>query len=505
MAENDTGFLRLTQIYSLPSIYATLGKFSMSQIINYFIEAIAADSKSKQDFKALRESSFSMFKAGHVQDIHLKTGYNTIIIVATCLPEMRKDIVYKMMIRLKASSADIQFANCGCLAGKGPRASCKHIASLCYALEDFVRVFMGSSGPEGLSCTDRLMEWNRPRERKLSPKKLSEIDFSVAKRETRKRVCYLQGQFSEDDDLVTQSDLDALNLFKTDLKNYQTSHPEIKMGMLTVLSQDQQTCNGASISQPPINDCSSNLSTCRAACSRVQKWIEFKANLTVSGTKRQEIFSTTNKQSDDEKWFEVRKGRITGSVCGRILNSSHIFPRSILTFILCSKVTTAAMQMGKEYEKQLLVRYKNHTLTLTGKEVTLEPAGFLIHPEKGWLGASPDAVVVQADGSKGCIEVKTAVSCWNSTIPDAARKSSFCLKSNEAGTMGLKQNHIYYHQCQLQLYVGSDMFSFCDFVIATSKDIFVQRIGKDHKWVKENIPKLEDFYDSFLLKRFTES
>ena len=83
MAENDTGFLRLTQIYSLPSIYATLGKFSMSQIINYFIEAIAADSKSKQDFKALRESSFSMFKAGHVQDIHLKTGYNTIIIVAT--------------------------------------------------------------------------------------------------------------------------------------------------------------------------------------------------------------------------------------------------------------------------------------------------------------------------------------------------------------------------------------------------------------------------------------
>ena len=146
----------------------------MSQIINYFIEAIAADSKSKPDFKALQESSFSMFKAGHVQDIHLKTGYNTVIIVATCLPEMRKDIVYKMMIRLKASSADIHFANCGFLAGKGPRANCKHIASFCYALEDFVRVFMGRSGPKGLSCTDRLMEWNRPRERKLSLQKNSE-------------------------------------------------------------------------------------------------------------------------------------------------------------------------------------------------------------------------------------------------------------------------------------------------------------------------------------------
>ena len=131
-------------------------------------------------------------------------------------------------------------------------------------------------------------------------------------------------------------------------------------------------------------------------------------------------------------------------------------------------------------------------MTVTGKEVTLQPAGFLIHPEKGTLGASPDAVVVQADGSKGCIELTTTVSCWHSTITDAATWSSFCLKSSEAGTMGLKQNHSYYHQCQLQLYVGSDMFSVCDFVVAISKDIFVQRIGKDHKWTKENIPKLED-------------
>ena len=330
MAENDAGFLGLTQIYSLASIYAPLGKFLMLQIITYFIEAIAADSKSKQEFKALQESSFSMFKVGHVQYIYLTLGYNTIIIVEPCLPEMRKDIVYKLMIRLKASSADIKFANCGCLAGKGPRTSCKHIPSLCYALEDFVWVFLGSSGPKGLSCTDRLMEWNRPRERKLSPNEPSKSDFSVTNRETRKRVCYLKGHFSEDDDLVTQCDLDALNVFKTDLKNYQTSHPEIKMGMLTVLSQDQQTCSGASISQPPVNDCNSTLSTCRAACSRVQKWIEFKANLTVSGTKRQEIVSTSNNQSDDEKWFEVSKGRITGSVCGKLLNSSHIFPRSIL-------------------------------------------------------------------------------------------------------------------------------------------------------------------------------
>ena len=35
---------------------------------------------------------------------------------------------------------EIAFASCACPAGKGPRGSGKHIAALCYALEEFVRL-----------------------------------------------------------------------------------------------------------------------------------------------------------------------------------------------------------------------------------------------------------------------------------------------------------------------------------------------------------------------------
>ena len=48
--------------------------------------------------------------------------------------------MYKIQMQLEEASFDIHSAQCGCPAGKGPYASCKHIATLCYALEEFSRV-----------------------------------------------------------------------------------------------------------------------------------------------------------------------------------------------------------------------------------------------------------------------------------------------------------------------------------------------------------------------------
>ena len=75
-----------------------------------------------------------MFKEGHVQKIELKRGYEcSIIIKCNCFPEMRKDRVYKIIIMwIHRRSGEIQFAKCGCVAGKGPRACCKLIASALY-------------------------------------------------------------------------------------------------------------------------------------------------------------------------------------------------------------------------------------------------------------------------------------------------------------------------------------------------------------------------------------
>ncbi|KAK3745435.1 hypothetical protein QZH41_005078 [Actinostola sp. cb2023] len=69
----------------------------MAHIVSYFIEAFSSDKERKNDFKSLRESSFQMFKEGHIQKILFKGGYGTIIIKCQCLTEMRKDRVYNIM------------------------------------------------------------------------------------------------------------------------------------------------------------------------------------------------------------------------------------------------------------------------------------------------------------------------------------------------------------------------------------------------------------------------
>ena len=82
-------------------------------------------------------------------------------ISATCIPEMRKDHV------LLSETFDITAAACGCPAGKGLFASCKHIGTLCYA---FVEFCSSGSLPDFLTCTEKLQAWNKPK-----PKKIEQI------------------------------------------------------------------------------------------------------------------------------------------------------------------------------------------------------------------------------------------------------------------------------------------------------------------------------------------
>ena len=51
----------------------------MAQIINSFIEAVAGDKEKTNGFKSLRESSYQMFKEGHVQKIELNVAMKQLL------------------------------------------------------------------------------------------------------------------------------------------------------------------------------------------------------------------------------------------------------------------------------------------------------------------------------------------------------------------------------------------------------------------------------------------
>ena len=80
--------------------------FSNSQIITYFVTRTSIDSLPANDLKAINNSAQNLFKCGHVQDIkeandeHL---YNK----AECIPEMKKNCIYKINLLLGKETLDI--------------------------------------------------------------------------------------------------------------------------------------------------------------------------------------------------------------------------------------------------------------------------------------------------------------------------------------------------------------------------------------------------------------
>lgn len=482
-----------------PTVTGTIRVFSMAQMISYFIETIAADRKQSSDFKSLRESSFQMFKDGHIQHIQVKKGFNTLIVKSNCLPEMKKDRVYGILLRLHQETAEIQFAKCECVAGKGPKSTCKHIAAVCYCLEEFSRRFV-SEEQEVVSCTDELMRWNQPRKRRLPPRLISELDFSTEAFGKNKRKTNLVGRKSEEIiGEISESDRQAQDKFKASLDKFQKTSKH-KLAILAVLNRDQvSTPPNEAIPMDIDEDDSDETEMCFT-----ERGVLFKKQNNLIKEKRMWLFENTMDQSNSELWFKERKTRITGSICGRILQRNHsIYPSSILkSFFQNSSLKTASVIMGKEQEPLILSRYVQYQRANGHATINISSAGFLVDRELGWLGASPDAIVEDGHYGKGCAEVKAAVSKWNKSLTEAASEGCFCLQClDQGGQLQLKEKHSYYHQCQLQLYVGRDIFNFCDFVIATANDIYIQRITLNSDWVSTNIPELECFYDSFVLPR----
>ena len=90
-----------------------------------------------EDWKSFKTGGYKLFKEGHVQKTMINQQGSVCAISCSCLPEMKKDRIYKIKIDIIAvDTSDVCSAECSCPAGRGPHASCKHVAASLFALED---------------------------------------------------------------------------------------------------------------------------------------------------------------------------------------------------------------------------------------------------------------------------------------------------------------------------------------------------------------------------------
>jgi putative phage-type endonuclease len=183
-----------------------------------------------------------------------------------------------------------------------------------------------------------------------------------------------------------------------------------------------------------------------------------------------------------EDWFAARLGKVTASrvadVLARTKTGYSASRANYLTQLVLERVTgtkfegftSAAMQWGIDQEPFARAAYE------ASKGVLVDEVGFIPHPTIEASGASPDGLV----GADGMVEIKcpdskTALECWLSADPVESK---------------------YFTQMQWQMACAGRFW--CDYVVFDPRmpakaQLFVYRVERDDKWIKETEIEVKKF------------
>nr|XP_033935033.1 uncharacterized protein LOC117443188 [Pseudochaenichthys georgianus] len=209
----------------------------------------------------------------------------------------------------------------------------------------------------------------------------------------------------------------------------------------------------------------------------------------------QAVEEETRNQSLSPIWFSQRAGRITASRLKQVLQTSLAQPSKSLIKSICypeaHKFSTAATRYGCKYEATARKQYEG-VQSLHHQGFSCKDSGLWLNPQWPYMGASPDGCVTCTCHGTGICEIK----CPHSKQEEAnlrlcAGEQGFCLV-NDGGTVKLDRRHAYFHQVQAQLHVVD--VDYCDFVVWTKNDLFVERIVRDVDLWDNIIPRVESFF-----------
>lgn len=485
--------------------------FTNAQIVSYFVTRQVCDTRLCSDFKGINKSAMNLFRCGNLQQVEVYNTNERLWLRAYCLPEMKKDTTYKVELSLLHSKWEIAGAKCKCPAGKGPAATCKHIGALCYLFQSFCE---NGTVPEFFTCTQRRQEWGQPRQKKLDARPVIDLKEHKIKINSvslnRRESSRTPSNFDPRPLHFRSVDTKALDVFRADLLNLNqpSAFDRILFPCPKRALHDHSYCKKpdgdldlAAIEtvQEPFRpaDCPLSASEMKARCMIV------KEELKVNSTLRCQIEEATRSQSRCSLWYQVRQRRITGYKCGQILRQKSRTPALLKSVLYDRPLIPLPMPIkwGQDHEAAAREAYVK-TMHLRGHtSVEVKSSGFVIHPQQGWFGSSPDGIVIDSSNTAcfGLLEIKCPYTKRDMSPEEACEDPNFYCYKADNGTFALKRSHQYYDQVQLQLYVSADFSDWCDFCVYTTKGVMIERIYADHEWATRAIGQLNDYFDNVML------
>ena len=217
------------------------------------------------------------------------------------------------------------------------------------------------------------------------------------------------------------------------------------------------------------------------------------ANLTVDEDKIHAIESGTREQTGCIEWKEERKYQCTASsfqlIAKRQRNHEN-FAQSLMHPKPFSSKHTAH---GIKYEPIALQEYQKFMFNRK-TPVSVLRSGLVVSKSFPVLGATPDAKVVDFGCSVcfGLAEVKCPHTKFHVTPLDACSDPGFFMEKISDSQCRLKRDHAYYMQVQGQM--GITGAQWCDFIVYTSKGLYVERIAFDTVFWQDLRSKLVQYY-----------
>ena len=231
--------------------------------------------------------------------------------------------------------------------------------------------------------------------------------------------------------------------------------------------------------------------------------LEHCRTLNTSISKEQAIHAeqTTRGQAKCKIWMRLRTGRVTASKAHQVCHTNPAQPALGLINNICTpsahRKETASMRWRIDNEKKAQDVYARRMVQDECHEgFRLEQCGLFINPLYPFFGASPDGMRFCECHGRGCVEVKCPATKASLTIKESCEDPAFCLQKT-GDEIKLKTIHPYYTQAQMQIFVTEAQF--CDFVVWTPKDIFIQRIEPDIDFWEEMVPKMQHFFNVAIL------
>ncbi len=382
----------------------------------------------------------------------------------------------------------IQSAHCNCMAGLAE--ACTHIAALMFAVEAAVRL------RESKTPTQELAYWIAPSQGKVEYCEIADIDFSSASLKKKKLDQALCGELVKKQSAIpkqiTSPSEEEITTFYSKLS--QTGH---KPGILALISPHCEQYKPAIVSSkyPKIlSELRDEKYTAYEIEQLLSECTKLASNLKIDPVEIRNVEEATKAQSLSKMWNRFREGRITASRMKAACRTNPESPAKSLIQQICypelTKFSTSATRWGCDHEKNARDIYFQE-MKKYHENFSIVESGLWINSDYPYIAASPDGLCYCQCCGYGCIEVKCPYCHRDKEILEASQEGLFLQGTNE-NELKLKKDHSYYYQIQTQIYCTDR--AYCDFVVFTNKECYIERIYRDDELWMEIVQKAEKLF-----------